>query len=124
MVMALRPDHLQYVSDLISGLMALMNSNISVPINIGNPVEYTILELVTEVQKLCTGVENDEYVNIVYLDLPVINNDPRKRQPCIDIARNLLNWTPKITLQEGLYLTIENFKNQIKNKNQLVPDSN
>jgi UDP-glucuronate decarboxylase len=93
-----------YVDDLITGMIALMNSpkEIVGPINIGNPNEFSILELVKEVASL-TGSKS----KVVQLPLP--EDDPRQRRPDITKAKEILNWVPKVQLKEGLEKTIEYF---------------
>jgi UDP-glucuronate decarboxylase len=94
-----------YVDDLIEGLIALMQSPDEVvgPINIGNPGEYTVLELAEMVLKLVGGRSK-----IVFKPLP--QDDPTQRQPDITVARSTLGWEPKVPLQEGLERTIAYFK--------------
>jgi UDP-glucuronate decarboxylase len=97
-----------YVADLIEGLVALMNSGPSVtgPINIGNPVEFTMLQLAEQVIA-ATGSSSP----IVQHPLPV--DDPKQRQPDITKATSLLGWQPKIELGEGLGLTIDYFRSYL-----------
>ena len=97
-----------YVADLIEGLVALMNSGPSVtgPINIGNPVEFTMLQLAEQVIA-ATGSSSP----IVQHPLPV--DDPKQRQPDITKATSLLGWQPKIELGEGLGLTIDYFRSNL-----------
>ena len=95
-----------YVSDLVDGLMRLMNGEHTGPINLGNPGEYTILELAQAVQKM---VNPD--AEIIFKTLP--QDDPRRRRPDITKAQSLLNWQPTVPLQEGLKLTVEDFQNRI-----------
>ncbi|WP_017653907.1 UDP-glucuronic acid decarboxylase family protein [Fortiea contorta] len=95
-----------YVSDLVEGFIRLMNSDYIGPLNLGNPGEYTILELAQAVQKL---VNPDAQIKFE----PLPSDDPRRRQPDITKAKTLLNWEPTIPLQEGLKLTIEDFRNRI-----------
>ncbi len=95
-----------YVSDLVDGLMRLMNGEHTGPINLGNPGEYTILELAQAVQKM---VNPD--AEIIFKSLP--QDDPRRRRPDITKAQTLLNWQPTVPLQEGLKLTVEDFQNRI-----------
>lgn len=94
-----------YVDDLLNGMMLLMNSEeqISYPVNIGNPVEFTMLELAEMVLKL-TGSKS----KLIYQPLP--QDDPMQRQPNITLAKEKLNWTPKVNLEEGLSKTIDYFK--------------
>jgi dTDP-glucose 4,6-dehydratase len=89
-----------YVDDLIRGLILLAESGEHLPVNIGNPSEYTILELAEAVLKT-TGSKSQ----IVYEALPV--DDPQVRQPDITRAQQLLGWEPEIGLEEGLRRTIE-----------------
>jgi len=96
-----------YVSDLVEGLMRLMNGDYIGPINLGNPNEYTILQLAQAVQNL---VNPD--AEIKFEQLP--SDDPRRRRPDITKAKTLLDWEPTIPLQEGLKLTIEDFRDRIK----------
>ena len=96
-----------YVSDLVEGLMRLMNGDAIGPINLGNPGEYTILELAQAVQKM---VNPD--AEIIFKPLP--QDDPRRRRPDITKAKSLLGWEPTIPLQEGLKLTVEDFRNRVE----------
>ena len=89
-----------YVSDLIRGIIALAESGYHDPVNIGNPDEYTLLEL-AETVKDVTG----STAEIVFEALPV--DDPRQRRPDITLARELLGWGPEVSLREGLQRTIE-----------------
>lgn len=94
-----------YVDDMIEGLVRLMDSadEVTGPINLGNPSEFTIYELATEVIRL-TGSKS----SIIYKTLPT--DDPRKRQPDIERAQTMLGWTPRIGLAEGLVRTISYFR--------------
>jgi dTDP-glucose 4,6-dehydratase len=89
-----------YVDDLIRGIIALSESGYHDPVNIGNPNEFTLLELATEVIT-ATGSSSE----IVYEALPT--DDPQVRQPDISLAREVLGWEPRVGLAEGLKLTIE-----------------
>jgi len=89
-----------YVSDLIRGIIALAESGYHDPVNIGNPDEFTLLELAETVREL-TGSSSE----IVYEALPV--DDPKQRRPDITLARELLGWSPQVQLREGLQKTIE-----------------
>ncbi|MGQ4648974.1 GDP-mannose 4,6-dehydratase [Lyngbya aestuarii] len=95
-----------YVSDLVEGLIRLMNSQHTGPINLGNPDEYTILQLAQTIQNM---VNPD--AEIIFKTLP--QDDPKRRRPDITKANALLNWQPTLPLQEGLKLTIEDFRNRI-----------
>ena len=89
-----------YVSDEVRGIIALAESAYHDPVNIGNPDEFTLLELAEAVKEV-TGSSSE----IVHEALPV--DDPRQRQPDIRLARELLGWSPEVSLREGLQLTIE-----------------
>jgi dTDP-glucose 4,6-dehydratase len=89
-----------YVDDLVSGLVALMESEAHHPVNIGNPVEYTLLQLAENVIEV-SGSKSE----IVYEALPV--DDPQVRQPDISRAREILGWEPTVSLADGLTRTIE-----------------
>jgi len=89
-----------YVDDLIRGLIALAGSGEHLPVNIGNPAEYTLLQLAQQVIEV-TGSTSE----IVYEALPV--DDPKVRQPDITRARQLLGWEPQISLEDGLRRTLQ-----------------
>jgi dTDP-glucose 4,6-dehydratase len=89
-----------YVSDLIGGFIALVESGYHDPVNLGNPDEFTLLEL-AEIVKELTGSTSE----LVYEALPV--DDPKQRQPDITLARELLGWSPEVSLRTGLQRTIE-----------------
>jgi len=93
-----------YVDDLVEGIYRLLMSDYSMPVNIGNPNEISLLDFAKEVLKL-TGAG----VKIVHKPLPV--DDPKQRRPDITKAKDLLNWEPKIDREEGLKRTYEYFKN-------------
>jgi UDP-glucuronate decarboxylase len=97
-----------YVDDLIEVIVRLMNSpdTITGPINIGNPVEFRMLDLASEVVRL-TGTESQ----IVFHPLP--SDDPRQRRPDIAKAREFLGWEPKVALEAGLLETIAYFKKRV-----------
>lgn len=97
-----------YVDDLLDGMMKLMNYNgiYPNPVNIGNPGEFTMLELAEKIIQL-TGSKS----NIVYKPLP--QDDPRQRKPDIHRAKIVLDWSPKINLEQGLIKTIEYFKQNL-----------
>lgn len=96
-----------YYSDLIEGFLRLMNQDeVTGPINIGNPGEFTMLELAEEVLKL-TGAKS----KIIHKPLP--SDDPKQRQPDISKAKKHLDWEPKVSLSEGLAHTIEYFKKSL-----------
>jgi len=94
-----------YVDDLLDGMMSLMASDDSItgPVNIGNPGEFTMLELAEKVIALTNSSSK-----LVHKPLP--KDDPRQRKPNIDMAKNILGWTPKINLVDGLTKTIDYFR--------------
>ena len=94
-----------YVDDLIKGLISMMETNKSItgPINLGNPNEFSMNQLAREVIKITNSKSKIEYK-----ELP--QDDPRKRQPDITLAKSKLNWEPTIELEEGLKKTIDYFK--------------
>lgn len=100
----------QYVDDLVEGTVRMMNSRdgFTGPVNIGNPVEFTMLELAQQVIALTNSKSK-----IIHLPLP--QDDPMQRQPLIDLAKKELNgWAPQVHLEEGLVKTISYFDNLIK----------
>jgi UDP-glucuronate decarboxylase len=99
-----------YVDDLIDGMMRLMDSSVDIngPINIGNPGEFTILELAERVLRLVGGKSKIKFK-------PLPEDDPKQRQPDIGIAKEKLNWTPKVQLEDGLKETVKYFR-EILNK--------
>jgi UDP-glucuronate decarboxylase len=95
-----------YVSDLVEGLIRLMNGDFIGPVNLGNPGEYTILELAQMIQ----GMINPD-TELIYKPLP--EDDPKQRQPDITRAQTYLDWQPTIPLKEGLEMTIKDFKSRV-----------
>jgi len=97
-----------YVDDMLDGLVALMETDTAgaEPVNLGNPGEFTIKDLAETVLSMTQST-----AGISYHDLPV--DDPRQRRPDITRATNLLGWSPKISLHEGLVPTIEYFQQEI-----------
>ena len=91
-----------YVSDLVEGIVRLLRSNYSMPVNCGNPAEITILEFARRIKALTNSKSE-----IVFRPLPV--DDPKVRQPDITRARNLLGWEPQVGLEDGLKKTIAYF---------------
>ena len=96
-----------YVSDLVEGMMRLMNGEHIGPINIGNPGEYTILQLAETIQKM---INPDAELSFK----PLPQDDPKQRQPDITKAKNLLGWEPTINLEEGLKMTIDDFRSRLE----------
>ena len=92
-----------YVSDMINGFLKCMNNDFSGPINIGNPEEFTIIEVADLIKKILS--DDTKYV---FKDLP--QDDPRQRKPDISLANQKIDWRPEISLIDGLKPTIEYFK--------------
>lgn len=108
-----------YVSDLISAIRSLMNSDESFhgPVNLGNPIEFNMLELAEKVIQL-----TESKSKIIFLPLP--SDDPKKRRPDITLAKKILNWRPQTELREGLVKTIPYFRERLKQmetEQQLLP---
>lgn len=99
-----------YVDDLIEAMISMMNTSNDLigPINIGNPQEFSINHLAATIIKLAKSNSK-----IIYQDLP--EDDPKQRQPDISLAKEKLNWNPKINLEEGLIKTIDDFRKRISN---------
>ena len=95
-----------YVDDLINGMVLLMESNYKDPINIGNPKEFSIKELADLIKNLI-----NPNLKFEYKELP--SDDPKQRQPSIELAKNVLNWEPKTELKDGLLKTIDWFKKNL-----------
>ncbi len=92
-----------YVSDLVRGILAVLERGDDMPVNLGNPHEVTVLELARTIVRLA-GSKSE----IVHRDLPV--DDPKQRQPDITRARTLLGWEPEVSLEDGLSRTLEYFR--------------
>ena len=95
-----------YITDLVDGILRLMESNVNDPVNIGNPREMTLEDLARTIIRM-TGSTS----RIVYRPLP--EDDPKVRQPDITRAKTLLGWEPKVALEQGLETTIEYFRGKI-----------
>src|SRR5690606_33900646 len=103
----------QYVDDLVEGTIRMMNSRdgFTGPVNIGNPNEFTMLELAQKVIELTNSKSK-----LVYLPLP--QDDPLQRQPVTDLAKKELNgWEPQVQLEAGLVKTIDYFENLLRSTN-------
>jgi UDP-glucuronate decarboxylase len=103
----------QYVSDLVEGLYALMNGNYDLPINIGNPQEYTVKEF-AEFIKNITGSQSD----IMFLDKT--QDDPTKRKPSIEVAKEKIGWEPKVDVKDGLEKAIAYFKTVLDSDGEII----
>ncbi|XP_063926280.1 UDP-glucuronic acid decarboxylase 1-like [Zophobas morio] len=89
----------QYVKDLVRGLIALMNSNYSLPVNLGNPDEYTIVQLASYIIDITRSNSSIQF-------LPKVKDDPQRRRPDITVAKTYLNWKPEWEVKKGLQETI------------------
>jgi len=98
----------QFIDDLVEGLIRLMNTSDDFmgPVNIGNPTEFTMLELARKILNLTKSTSEISF-------LPLPPDDPEHRKPDIGLARKVLGWEPKIMLEQGLLKTIEYFKNSL-----------
>jgi UDP-glucuronate decarboxylase len=94
----------QYIDDLLDGLVKLMDTDYNYPINIGNPNEITVKQLASILIEI-----TDSTTNLVYKPLPL--DDPTNRNPDISLAKNILNWEPRIDLKTGLLKTIHHLQN-------------
>ena len=93
-----------YIDDTLDAIVKFMNTDIMGPVNIGNPEEYSIKEIAHIIISLTNSKSP-----IIYKELP--SDDPKRRKPDITLAKELLGWTPKIGIKDGLERTIEYFKN-------------
>jgi len=94
-----------YVSDLVDGLIRLMNGDHVGPVNLGNPDEYTVLELAEKIQAMVNPAASIQFK-------PLPQDDPQRRQPDITRAKTWLDWQPTVPLAEGLQRTIEDFRDR------------
>ncbi|MBN1445630.1 MAG: SDR family oxidoreductase [Candidatus Omnitrophica bacterium] len=92
-----------YVDDLVAGLAGIMEKDYHLPVNLGNPGEFTILELAEIIQKIAGMKTEIEF-------LPPLEDDPRRRKPDITRAKELMGWQPSVPLEEGLKKTLDYFK--------------
>jgi UDP-glucuronate decarboxylase len=99
-----------YVSDLVDGLIRMMNSDLTGPVNLGNPCEKTVLEIAQLVLDMIGGESEIEF-------RPLPSDDPRRRKPDITLAREHLGWEPKVALEDGLTTTIDYFRKRIAKQN-------
>ncbi len=93
-----------YVSDLVEGIVRLLNTNFNEPVNLGNPSEITVKQLAEEIIALVGNAKS----KIVYEDLP--QDDPKRRKPDISRAQSLLGWSPVVDRSEGLKRSLEYFR--------------
>ncbi|XP_044266610.1 UDP-glucuronic acid decarboxylase 1 [Tribolium madens] len=96
----------QYISDLVDGLVTLMNSNYTLPVNLGNPVEHSINEFASIIKDLVGGRSKINH-------LAEVEDDPQRRRPDITRAKKYLNWEPKVDLNTGLQKTVDYFRQEL-----------
>ena len=128
----------QYVSDLVTGLVRLMEENYTQPVNIGNPIETSIKEFAERIRyevakstiKLSDGNGEDNKKPVKgtaahseIIHLPAVEDDPRQRRPDITLAKKVLGWAPEIGLDEGLFKTIQYFRRELERKTFDVLDA-
>ena len=104
----------QYVSDLVDGLHALMNGGYDLPVNLGNPDEYTVKDFASYIKEI-TGSSSE----ISFL--PATQDDPTQRKPDITTAKRELGWEPKVTVKEGLEKTIAYFSRVLEESGEIIP---
>mmetsp|Transcript_32197 Transcript_32197/g.59440 ORF Transcript_32197/g.59440 Transcript_32197/m.59440 type:complete len:388 (+) Transcript_32197:57-1220(+) len=104
----------QYVDDLVNGLVKLMNCDYDQPVNIGNPDEYTIKDFATKIRDMCDSKSEISF-------LPKVADDPTQRKADIRLAKRVLDWEPKVTVDEGLKKTIEYFQGEVEAAGEIIP---
>lgn len=104
----------QYVSDLVDGLHKLMNGDYDMPVNLGNPQEYTVKDFAGYIHKLTQSKSN-----IVYL--PKSQDDPTQRRPEIVVAKEKIGWEPVVKVEQGLKKTIDYFKAVLEDAGEIIP---
>ena len=96
----------QYIDDLVEGIMAIMKVDFNRPVNLGNPEEYSILELISVIGEMVPKSLEVEF-------LPLPDDDPKQRKPDITLALELLDWSPRVSLREGLRRTLSHFAHEL-----------
>jgi len=104
----------QYVTDLVDGLHALMNGDYDLPVNLGNPEEYSIKDFADYIARL-TNTKSK------IIKLPKSQDDPGQRRPDISTAKRELNWAPKVKVEAGLQNTIDYFKKVLEEAGEIIP---
>lgn len=104
----------QYVDDLVEGLMKLMDSDYDQPVNLGNPDEYTVKNFAEMIKEVTGGRSK-------VVHLPATLDDPSRRRPDITLAKNRLNWEPKVTVKEGIERTVEYFRQELLLTGEIEP---
>jgi UDP-glucose 4-epimerase len=96
------------VEDLVTGLTKLMNSDYGLPVNLGNPEEYTVKEFALLVKELVVGSPS------AIVHMPATKDDPAKRKPDIQVATDVLGWQPRVPVREGLSKTVAYFRSELE----------
>jgi UDP-glucuronate decarboxylase len=104
----------QYIDDLVDGLYALMNGNYSMPVNLGNPDEYTVLKFAEHIKEITQSKSE-----IIHLEKS--QDDPSQRKPSIDVAKMELGWGPKVSVEDGLKKAIEYFQRVLSEAGEIIP---
>jgi UDP-glucuronate decarboxylase len=104
----------QFVSDLVEGLVKLMNSDYDAPVNIGNPDEYSIKDFAEQVKEMTQSQSKISY-------LPKVQDDPTQRQADITVAKRELDWEPKVHVKDGLRKTIDFFQAMLESEGEIEP---
>jgi len=104
----------QYVDDLVNGLYALMNGEYDMPVNLGNPDEYTVKRFAEHIRDITKSDSKISY-------LPASQDDPKQRRPDISTAKSVINWEPRVSVDEGLKLTIDYFQRVLDDMGEILP---
>jgi UDP-glucuronate decarboxylase len=104
----------QYISDLVDGLHALMNGGYDMPVNLGNPDEYTVKDFAEYIKDITGSASEISF-------LPATKDDPSQRKPDITTAKRELGWEPKVTVKEGLQKTIAYFARVLEEAGEIIP---
>mmetsp|Transcript_20318 Transcript_20318/g.36643 ORF Transcript_20318/g.36643 Transcript_20318/m.36643 type:complete len:155 (+) Transcript_20318:2-466(+) len=104
----------QYVDDLVNGLIKLMNGDYDMPVNLGNPDEYTIKDFATVIHKFTE-------TNSTIIHMPATTDDPRQRKPDITVAKSKIGWQPEVAVDEGIRKTIDYFRKELTETGEIIP---
>ena len=104
----------QYVSDLVDGLHALMDGQYDLPVNLGNPDEYTVKHFAEYIKEITGSKSEISFLNAT-------QDDPTQRKPDISTAKRELNWAPRVTVKEGLQKTIAYFSRVLEESGEIIP---
>lgn len=104
----------QFVDDLVEGLIRLMEGNYSMPVNIGNPEEFTVKDFAMYIKDITKSNSTIKF-------LPATKDDPKQRKPDITTAYEQLGWTPKVPVKEGLIKAVEYFRHELERSGEIIP---